>query len=137
MSPRLEAVLREHAVFAADCPQGYPDTLAKAAFALDEDAFGRATGKVVHSCIALWQDISAAEARVHGCRASQVITAASGLVRVKGQLVCECCFRLKMLCYWQPTKFGKTPDALRDYLYLEPGSWLAGCDRWGSRRPFL
>ena len=55
MSPRLEAVLREHAVFAADCPQGYPDTLAKAAFALDEDAFGRATGKVVHSCIALWQ----------------------------------------------------------------------------------
>ena len=41
-----------------DCPQGYPDTLAKAAFAQDEDAFGRATGKVVHSCIALWQDFS-------------------------------------------------------------------------------
>ena len=30
-------MLEEHAVFAADCPQGYPDTLAKAAsgFALD------------------------------------------------------------------------------------------------------
>eukprot|EP00964_Phaeocystis_antarctica_P080342 scaffold50171_cov109-Phaeocystis_antarctica.AAC.2 len=37
VSPRLEAVLEEHAVFAADCPQGYSDTLAKAAsgFALD------------------------------------------------------------------------------------------------------
>ena len=27
----------------------------------------------------------------------------------------------KMLCYWQPTRFGKTPNALRGDLYLEPG----------------
>ena len=43
------------------------------------------------------------------------------LVRIKGRLVCDCCHRPKMLCYWQPTRFGKTPDALRGDLYLEPG----------------
>ena len=90
VSPRLEAVLREHAVFAADCPQGYPDTLAKAAFALDDDAFGRATGKVVHSCIALWQDISAAEARVQGCRASQVTAARAAHPDRAGMAVARC-----------------------------------------------
>ena len=75
MSPRLETVLREHAVFAADCPQGYPDTLAKAAFAMDVDAFGHATIKVVTKRLALWQDISASEARVHGCSAAQITAA--------------------------------------------------------------
>ena len=69
-------MLEEHAVFSLcyvqqltplrALPSGLSRHLAKAAFVLDEDSFGRATGKVMHSCIALWQDISAAEARVYG-----------------------------------------------------------------------
>ena len=91
VSPRLKSVLREHAVFAADCPQGYPDTVAKAAFAQDEDAFGRSTGRVVQSCIALWRDISAAEARVHGCRASQITAACAGHPDRSGSTVVARC----------------------------------------------
>lgn len=78
VSPRLDAVLREHAVFAADCPEGYPDSVAKAAFAMDADAFGRATSRVVHACIMLWADISSAEARVLNRTPAQITAERAG-----------------------------------------------------------
>ena len=59
------------------------------------------------------------EGRVKGLGSSSGGT--GDLVRIEGRLVCVCCNRPKMLCYWQPTRFGKTPNALRGDLYLEPG----------------
>ena len=72
-SPRLRAVLEDYGVRASECAPGYPDTIAKAAFCIDDDCFGNKSIRVTNACLGRWTTISSSEARARAVPVSQIV----------------------------------------------------------------
>ena len=90
VSSRLEAVLKEHAVFAADALRAILTRWPRRPSRWMRTPSGAPPARSCRSCIALWQDISASEARVHGCRASLITAARAGHPDRAGMAVARC-----------------------------------------------